>query len=88
MLENLHWRPLDQRRIDTRLVIMYKITYGLVIVPVGVLAIAGQLFTDARTKDCKTYAYLNGESAAHCPALKEYPFSSIVFKFVQASIHS
>ena len=32
-LENLHWRPLDQRRIDSRLVIMYKVTYDLVAIP-------------------------------------------------------
>ena len=33
MLENLHLRPLDQRRIDSRLVIMYKVTYDLVAIP-------------------------------------------------------
>ena len=34
MLENLHWRPLDQSlRIDSRLVIMYKVTYDLVAIP-------------------------------------------------------
>ena len=27
------WRPLDQRRIDTRLIMLYKITYDLVAIP-------------------------------------------------------
>ena len=30
MLGNLNWRTLDQRRIDSRLAIMYKVTYDLV----------------------------------------------------------
>ena len=30
MLGNLNWRTLDQRRIDSRLVMMYKVTYDLV----------------------------------------------------------
>ena len=30
MLKDLNWRPLDQRRIDSRLMIMYKVTYDLV----------------------------------------------------------
>ena len=33
MLNDLNWRPLDQRRIDCRLVMMYKVTYDLVAIP-------------------------------------------------------
>ena len=33
LLKDLNWRPLDQRRIDSRLVMMYKITYDLVTIP-------------------------------------------------------
>ena len=33
MLKDLNWRPLDQRRIDSRLVLMYKVTYDLVAIP-------------------------------------------------------
>ena len=33
MLENLHWRSPEQRRIDCRLVIMYNDTYDLVAIP-------------------------------------------------------
>ena len=33
MLNKLSWRPLDQRRIDTRLIMLYKITYDLVAIP-------------------------------------------------------
>ena len=35
MLGKLHWRPLDQRRIDNRLIMFYKITYDLVAIPVA-----------------------------------------------------
>ena len=33
MLKDLNWHPLDQRRIDSRLVLMYKATYDLVAIP-------------------------------------------------------
>ena len=33
MLRNPGWRPLDQRRIDNRLVMMYKIAYDIVAIP-------------------------------------------------------
>ena len=33
MLKDLNWRPLDQRRIDSRLLMMYKVTYDLVAIP-------------------------------------------------------
>ena len=33
MLKDLNWRPLDQRRIDSRLVMVYKVTYDLVAIP-------------------------------------------------------
>ena len=33
MLQDLNWRTLDQRRIDSRLVLLYKVTYVLVAIP-------------------------------------------------------
>ena len=33
MLKDLNWPPLDQRRIDSRLLMMYKVTYDLVAIP-------------------------------------------------------
>ena len=33
MLKDLNWRPLDQRRIVSRQVLMYKVTYDLVAIP-------------------------------------------------------
>ena len=33
MLKDLNLRPLDQRRIDSRLLMMYKVTYDLVAIP-------------------------------------------------------
>ena len=33
MLQDLNWRTLDQRRIDSRPVLLYKVTYDLVAIP-------------------------------------------------------
>ena len=33
MIKDLNWRTLEQRRIDSRLTLMYKITYDLVVIP-------------------------------------------------------
>ena len=33
MLQDFNWRTLDQRRIDSRLVLLYKVTYNLVAIP-------------------------------------------------------
>ena len=33
MMKDLNWRPMDQRRIDSRLILLYKITYDLVAIP-------------------------------------------------------
>ena len=33
MLKDLNWGPLDQRCIDSRLMMMYKVTYDLVAIP-------------------------------------------------------
>ena len=33
MLRDLNWRTLDQRRIDSRLVLLHKVTYDLVAIP-------------------------------------------------------
>ena len=33
MLKDLNWCPLDQRRIDSRLMMMYKVTYHLEAIP-------------------------------------------------------
>ena len=33
MLKDLNWLPLEQRRIDSRRLMMYKVTYELVAIP-------------------------------------------------------
>ena len=33
MMKDLNWHPLDQRRIDSRLIMLYKVTYDLVAIP-------------------------------------------------------
>ena len=33
MMKDLNWRPLNQRRIDSRLIMLCKVTYDLVAIP-------------------------------------------------------
>ena len=33
MLKDLNWRSLGQRRIGSRLIMLYKVTYDLVVIP-------------------------------------------------------
>ena len=33
IMKDLNWRPLGQRRIDSRLIMLYKVTYNLVAIP-------------------------------------------------------
>ena len=33
MLKDLNWHPVDQRRIDSSLLMMYKVTYDIVAIP-------------------------------------------------------
>ena len=35
MMQSLHWRSLDQRRIDNKLSLMYKITHNLIAIPIS-----------------------------------------------------
>jgi hypothetical protein len=35
MLQDLKWRDLSQRRVDSRLSMLYKVTHGLVDIPIG-----------------------------------------------------
>ena len=35
MMQSLHWRRLDQRRIDIKLSLMYKITPNLIAIPIS-----------------------------------------------------
>jgi len=34
-MQFLHWRRLDQRRIDSKLYIMYKITHNIIAIPIS-----------------------------------------------------
>jgi len=35
MMQSLHWRRLDQQRIDNKLSLMYKITQNLIAIPIS-----------------------------------------------------
>ena len=35
MMQSLHWRRLDQLRIDNKLSLMYKITHNLIAIPIS-----------------------------------------------------
>ena len=56
MIKDLNWRTLEQRRIDSRLTLMYKITYDLVAIPA-----ADYLIPNTRRQDTTTYE-LTGKS--------------------------
>ena len=61
MMKDLNWRPLDQRRIDSRL-IMYKATYDLVAIP------ASQYLT----RNTRLSRHIHALSYRQIPTLKDY----------------
>ena len=45
MLGNLGWRSLENRRIDARLTMFYKIVYGLITIPLPSYFVHPELYT-------------------------------------------
>ena len=62
MLKDLYWRPLDQRRIDSRLVMLYKVTYDLDAIP------ASQYLT----RNTRLSKHIHPLSYRQIPFLKDY----------------
>ena len=62
MMKNLNWRPLDQRRIDSRLIMLYKVTYDLVAIP------ASQYLT----RNTRLSRHIHPLSYRQIPTLKDY----------------
>ena len=62
MLNNLNWCPLDQRHIDCRLVMLYKVTYDLVAIP------ASNYLTPNR----KQSRHIHSLAYRQIPTLKNY----------------
>ena len=58
-----NWRPLDQRRIDSRLVMMYKVTYGdLVAIPAS----------DYLVRNTRTSRHIHPLAYRQIQTLKDY----------------
>ena len=62
MLKHLKWRSLDQGRIDSRLIILYKVTYDLVAIP------ASQYLT----RKTRLSRHTHPLSYRQIPTLKDY----------------
>ena len=62
MMKDLNWRPLDQRRIDSRLIMLHKVTYDLVAIP------ASQYLT----RNTRLSRHIHPNSYRQIPTLKDY----------------
>ena len=61
MMKDLNWRPLDQRRIDSRLIMLYNVTYDLVAIP------ASQYLT----RNTRLSSHIHPLSYRQIPTLKD-----------------
>jgi len=57
MLSRLGWRELAQRRVDSRLSVMYKIVHGLVAIPMGVYCTLQRDMVHLQQIVCRTQYY-------------------------------
>jgi hypothetical protein len=57
MLNFLGWRELAQRRVDSRLSVMYKIVHGLVAIPMGVYCTLQRDMVHLKQIVCRTQYY-------------------------------
>ena len=62
MMKDLNWRPLDQCRINSRLVMMYKVTYDLVAIPAS----------DYRVRNTRTSRHIHPLAYRQIQTLKDY----------------
>ena len=62
MMKDLNWRPLDQRHIDSCLIMLYKVTYNLVAIP------ASQYLT----RNTRLSRHKHPLSYTQIPTLKDY----------------
>ena len=62
MLKDLNWRPLDQRRIESRLVMMYEVTDDLVAIPAS----------DFLVRNTRASRYIHPLAYRQIQTLKDY----------------
>ena len=62
MLKDLTWRPLDQRRIESRRIMLYKVTYDLVAIPAS----------QYPTRNTRLSRHIHPLSYRQIPTLKDY----------------
>ena len=62
MLKGLNWHPLDQRRIDSRLMMMCKVTYDLVAIPASLYLV----------RNTRASRYIHSLAYIQIQTLKDY----------------
>ena len=62
MLQDLNWSALDQRRIDSRLIMMYKVTHDLIAIPAS----------DYLTPNLRQSRHIHPLAYVQIPTLKGY----------------
>ena len=62
MMKDLNWCPLDQRRIDSCLIMLYKVTYDLVAIPTS----------QYLTRNTRLSRHIHSLSYRQIPTLKDY----------------
>ena len=62
MMKDLNWRPLDKRRIASRLIMLYKVTYDLVAIPTS----------QYLTRNTRLSRHIYPLSYRQIPTLKDY----------------
>ena len=62
MMKDLNWRPLDQKRIDSRLIMLYKVTHDLVAIPASLY----------HTRNTRKSRHIDPLSYRQIPTLKYY----------------
>lgn len=82
MLEKLGWRTLEQRRTDARLVLLYKIIYGYVAVP-----LPGYVIPLARiSRTTHPLAYRQIFSRTDYYKYSFYPLTVVQWNYLPASV--
>ena len=92
MLKDLNWRPLDQRGIDSRLMMRYKATYNLVAIPASLYLVrntrASRHIHYLAYRQIQTlkdyYRFLQNYHPLECPSCQQLPTLPTLAQFSSA----
>ena len=62
MMKDLNWRPMDHKRIESRIIMLYKVTYDLVAIPAS----------QCHTRNTRLSRHVHPLSYRQIPTLKDY----------------